>query len=91
MAYMLPYSVNVRTSSYFDITSLCSYFDSFSESANKESKEVVGAKFSMLHASNIKGLSWTHAGDGILLSGESGEIAMFEIPETLEEATTPAR
>lgn len=45
------------------------------------------------HTSEIMGLSWTHAGDGLLVSGKSGEIAMYEVPDAdaLEAPNAPAR
>ena len=33
------------------------------------------------HSSGIVAMSWTHAGDGLLVSGKAGECAMYELPE----------
>ena len=30
------------------------------------------------HPSALVAISWTHAGDGLLVAGQSGEIAMYE-------------
>lgn len=49
--------------------------------------EPIGVEYVVQHTSEITGMSWTHAGDGLLVSGKAGEIAMQEVPSTEKGAS----
>ncbi len=51
--------------------------------------EAVPLKYIVKHSSEIMGMSWTHAGDGLLVSGKAGDIAMQEIPHPETQSTLP--
>ena len=57
----------------------CRYFQTIAGDA-VSSDEPVQVQYFIRHTSEITGLSWTHAGDGLLVSGKAGEVAMQEVP-----------
>ena len=61
----------------------CSYFKAIAGDAGA-SVETVAVEYLAKHTSEIMGISWTHAGDGLLVSGKAGEIAMQEVPKAEE-------
>lgn len=58
----------------------CSYFKAIAGDA-EASVEIIAVEYLVKHTSEIMGISWTHAGDGLLVSGKAGEIAMQEVPK----------
>ena len=63
------------------VSQCCSYFKAVAAGSGAAMTETPGVEYFVRHVSAIMGLSWTHAGDGLLVSGESGEIAMYEVPD----------
>lgn len=59
----------------------CRYFRSLAEGRGVADAHTSVLRFCMEHTSEVMGLSWTQAGDGLLVSGKLGEIAMYAVPE----------
>lgn len=68
----------------------CRYFQDLIKSRPSPEKRIPAKLIgNAVHSVSIAAVSWTQAGDGILVSGATGEVAMYEVPQNGD--TQPTR